>query len=665
MRVMKAIRRLHEILPLIIVMSMLSGLAIVEAEDGTPTLQVTIHKILSIDAIEGPLEGEPDWIYRIEVWDGDGWQSVTTNTTVGDGDLEVNNTHIFSMDALSSISTNIYISLYELDTYISLWEVADVSGDPGTMQQDQREPAPLFAVFKGVYNLVTGNFTGDTVIVDGGRFLTSGEFDGSTDSDENDAGIWFTVQDDYEPPAAEAGPDQTDFTGETFSFDGTASQTSPGSTIIVYEWDFESDGVIDSSKVKPSQILSLMGNYTVTLRVTDSLGETSTDTLSVTVLNREPTADFNHTPQEPTVFETVQFMDDSTDTDGNVTAWAWDFGDGTTSTQKTPTHNYEERGSYTVTLTVTDNDGGTDAVSRVISTENLGPKARFRAPPTANVGDGVRFVDESSDPEGEPLTYVWDFGDGAISTARNPIHQYVTTEAVLVTLTVTDDMGVTDTATWTLVIFPVIRPVADFSHEPEGGTINDIVAFHDESSDEDGSVLSWEWDFGDGETSQRRDPTHSFDDKGTHRVTLTVEDDDGNTDTVTKSVTIENLPPAAEFTASAATAQIGDEVRFTDASADPENHQLMYAWEFGDGGTSDASSPKHSYEEAGSYTVTLTVTDDEGETDAMSVNLRIEGGPKGDGGGIPGFPIASVAIGALIGALILSRFMGLHRREMI
>jgi PKD repeat protein len=665
MRVMKAIRRLHEILPLIIVMSMLSGLAIVEAEDGTPTLQVTIHKILSIDAIEGPLEGEPDWIYRIEVWDGDGWQSVTTNTTVGDGDLEVNNTHIFSMDALSSISTNIYISLYELDTYISLWEVADVSGDPGTMQQDQREPAPLFAVFKGVYNLVTGNFTGDTVIVDGGRFLTSGEFDGSTDSDENDAAIWFTVQDDYEPPAAEAGPDQTDFTGETFSFDGTASQTSPGSTIIVYEWDFESDGVIDSSKVKPSQILSLMGNYTVTLRVTDSLGETSTDTLSVTVLNREPTADFNHTPQEPTVFETVQFMDDSTDTDGNVTAWAWDFGDGTTSTQKTPTHNYEERGSYTVTLTVTDNDGGTDAVSRVISTENLGPKARFRAPPTANVGDGVRFVDESSDPEGEPLTYVWDFGDGAISTARNPIHQYVTTEAVLVTLTVTDDMGVTDTATWTLVIFPVIRPVADFSHEPEGGTINDIVAFHDESSDEDGSVLSWEWDFGDGETSQRRDPTHSFDDKGTHRVTLTVEDDDGNTDTVTKSVTIENLPPAAEFTASAATAQIGDEVRFTDASADPENHQLMYAWEFGDGGTSDASSPKHSYEEAGSYTVTLTVTDDEGETDAMSVNLRIEGGPKGDGGGIPGFPIASVAIGALIGALILSRFMGLHRREMI
>jgi PKD repeat protein len=665
MRVMKAIRRLHEILPLIIVMSMLSGLAIVEAEDGTPTLQVTIHKILSIDAIEGPLEGEPDWIYRIEVWDGDGWQSVTTNTTVGDGDLEVNNTHIFSMDALSSISTNIYISLYELDTYISLWEVADVSGDPGTMQQDQREPAPLFAVFKGVYNLVTGNFTGDTVIVDGGRFLTSGEFDGSTDSDENDAGIWFTVQDDYEPPAAEAGPDQTDFTGETFSFDGTASQTSPGSTIIVYEWDFESDGVIDSSKVKPSQILSLMGNYTVTLRVTDSLGETSTDTLSVTVLNREPTADFNHTPQEPTVFETVQFMDDSTDTDGNVTAWAWDFGDGTTSTQKTPTHNYEERGSYTVTLTVTDNDGGTDAVSRVISTENLGPKARFRAPPTANVGDGVRFVDESSDPEGEPLTYVWDFGDGAISTARNPIHQYVTTEAVLVTLTVTDDMGVTDTATWTLVIFPVIRPVADFSHEPEGGTINDIVAFHDESSDEDGSVLSWEWDFGDGETSQRRDPTHSFDDKGTHRVTLTVEDDDGNTDTVTKSVTIENLPPAAEFTASAATAQIGDEVRFTDASADPENHQLMYAWEFGDGGTSDASSPKHSYEEAGSYTVTLTVTDDEGETDAMSVNLRIEGGPKGDGGGIPGFPIASVAIGTLIGALILSRFMGLHRREMI
>jgi PKD repeat protein len=667
---MKEPRRFHGIgLLLILVLSAISGSATVEAEGGTPTLQITIHRIQSIDPIEGPLEGEPDWLYKIEVWAGDGWQSVSTNTTVGDGDLTGDHTHVFSLDALTSNSTNVYITLLEVDTWTSQKEVADISGDPGTVLQDQRGPVPLTAIFKGQYNLVTGSFTGDPLTLDGGLHKTSGDYDGSTDSDQNDASIWFTVQDDYETPMADAGANQASLTGEELSFDGSASQASEGSTIVAYEWDFESDGVIDETGARPSRVFDLRGTYTVTLTVTDSMGETSADTLTVTVLNREPTASFNHNPLEPTVFQTIQFQDNSTDLDGNITAWAWDFGDGTTSTQENPTHKYADRGSYTVTLTITDNDGGTDASTRVITTRNLEPTADFRAPSTANVGEGIRFVDESTDPEGGPLTYLWNFGDGSTSTARNPIHEYDAPEAILVTLLITDDEGATHTATMTIVIFPTIRPEADFSHEPEGGTIHDTVAFFDESWDEDGSILAWEWDFGDGDTSRRKDPTHTFEDKGTHRVTLTVEDDDGNTDTVTKSVTIENLPPTAEFSVSTNAAQMGeiridDEIRFTDASTDPEGHQLRYSWDFGDGSTSDASNPRHSYDEAGTYTVMLTLSDDEGETDTASVSVKVEGAPPG-GGGIPGFPIASVALGALLGALLLSRLRTPIRREII
>jgi len=631
------------------------GTAIVEAEDGAPTLQVTIHSIWSIDDIEGPLEGDPDWIYRIRVWDGDDWQEVTSDEFTGNGDLQGDHTHTFHMPALTDNTTNVYISLYEVDTFISLWEVADISGDEGTVQQSQREPAPLYAVFKGVYSLVTGGFTGDTVIVDGDYYMTSGEFDGSTDSDENDAALWFAVEDDYETPIAEAGPDQSDLTGETFSFDGSASTASEGSTLVTYEWDFESDGVVDSSAVKPSRVYDLLGEYTVTLTVTDSLGATSSDTLTVTVINREPTAAFNYTPFQPTLFQSVQFMDNSVDTDGNVTEWFWDFGDGSNSTRENPSHRYLERGSYTFSLTVIDNDGGTDTTSRVITTGNLPPTASFRASDSANVGDGVRFTDESTDPEGGPLTYVWDFGDGATSTATNPIHQYDDPEAVLVTLTVTDDEGVSGTATLTIVVFPAIRPVADFSHDPEGGTIHDTVTFYDDSTDSDGSILAWEWDFGDGETSRRKDPTHTFSDKGTHRVTLTVEDDDGNTDTVTKSVTVENLPPTAEFAASTTTAETDEEIRFTDDSEDPEDHQLSYSWDFGDGSDSDASSPSYSYDEDGTYTVELTVTDDEGETATASTSVTITATATGGGGGIPGFPIASLVLGALLGALLLSK----------
>jgi len=450
---MKHPRRIHAIgLLLLLALSTLSGSATVEAEDGTPTLQVTIHRILSIDPIEGPLEGEPDWIYRIEVWGGDGWQTITSDTITGNGDLEGNHTYTFTLDALSVNSTNVYITLFEEDTFISLLEIVDISGDPGAIQPDQRGQAPPFAIFKGVYNLVTDSFTGDTLLIDGGLFMTSGEFDGSTDTDENDAAVWFTVQDDYKPPTAEAGPDQSTLTGEKLSFDGSASQASAGSTLVTYEWDYESDGVIDASKAKPSRIFNLTGTYTVTLRVTDSLGETSTETLTVTVVNRGPTASFNHTPLEPTVFETIQFRDNSTDPDGNITTWAWDFGDGTTSTLEDSTHRYEDRGSYTVTLTITDNDGGTDAFTRIITTRNVEPTAGFRAPSTVNVGDGVRFVDESTDPEGGPLTYLWNFGDGSTSTAKNPIHEYTTPEAVLVSLLITDDEGATHTATLTIVI---------------------------------------------------------------------------------------------------------------------------------------------------------------------------------------------------------------------
>jgi xanthomonalisin len=104
--------------------------------------------------------------------------------------------------------------------------------------------------------------------------------------------------------------------------------------------------------------------------------------------------------------------------------------------------------------------------------------------------------------------------------------------------------------------------------------------------------------------------------------------------------------------------------RFIDAFTDPEDHQLRYSWDFGDGSTSDASNPSHRYDEAGSYTVTLTVTDDEGDTDTASANVRVQGDPT-EGGGIPGFPISSVAIRALLASLMLSRGRASPRREMI
>ena len=622
------------------------GFGEVGAEGVKPTIWITVHRIQGIDSIEGPLEGEPDWYYKIEVWDGGGWQSFELSTLVGDGDLVGNNTHSFVLEGLAANSTNFYIILYEKDTYITIPEIADISGNPSYVRPDQLAPAPIGAKYHGWYDLITNSLSGDEVVFEGGWYRTSGDFDGSTSVDENDADLWFSVVDDYDAPVAEPGVDRSCETGDVLSFSGSGSTASDGSSLVSFEWDFDGDGMVDVSGSDVSHRFDLEGEYTVTLRVTDSIGEVDEDSLTVVVSNREPIASFNWLPLEPTILDEVAFNDTSVDLDGFVASWFWDFGDGATSFQEDPVHQYGDKGVYTVTLVVTDDDGESGSASAEVSVVNLEPSAGFTfSPDEGTVGVGVRFMDKSLDPEDRALEYLWDFGDGVTSAEMNPLHVFDSSGTKSVRLTVTDDEGASDTITRGIMVYPNVRPTADFSFSPDGGTIEDVVYFVDESVDEDGSVVSWSWDFGDGDTSSRREPDHRFSDSGVHHVTLTVEDDDGNQDSVTLPVTVVNMPPTAGFSASTVSVEVGEEVRFTDGSSDPEGGDLGYSWDFGDGSSSSLLNPSHEYGEAGEYTVVLTVSDGEGASDSASVAVRVEEeAPRR----IPGFPVEAVAAALVV-----------------
>ncbi len=143
-----------------------------------------------------------------------------------------------------------------------------------------------------------------------------------------------------------------------------------------------------------------------------------------------------------------------------------------------------------------------------------------------------RFVDLSSDSDGTVVAWEWDFGDSSTSTEQNPTHAYGAFGVYDVTLTVTDDRGVRGSVTKTAVAN--IAPVADFDHEDNGLA----VIFEDKSSDENGSITNWEWDFGDGNTSNEQNPNHGYLAEGKYTVTLTVTDDLTTKTTTTKELDI-------------------------------------------------------------------------------------------------------------------------------
>ena len=160
-----------------------------------------------------------------------------------------------------------------------------------------------------------------------------------------------------------------------------------------------------------------------------------------------------------------------------------------------------------------------------------------------------------------------------------------------------------------------ISPKASIIYSPTTNlSIRVAINFEDTSIDPDGTLTSWLWDFGDGTTSSEQHPTHTYAEKGTYTVQLSVTDDDGHTDIETLSITIANLDPTADFIFSPETSETGQPISFTDKSEDPEGELLAYLWDFGDGSTSTKRNPNHSYDKSGSYVVKLTVTDDEGAT---------------------------------------------------
>jgi PKD repeat protein len=277
-----------------------------------------------------------------------------------------------------------------------------------------------------------------------------------------------------QPPTAMISGPTSGIANADVTFDGSGSM-DPDGTIAAYDWDLGDGTAATGASVTHAYA---EGSYTVTLTVTDDAGDTDTATLTidVSVPNVPPVAEIAG-PANGTAGTAVTFDGSaSSDPDGNIVAYDWDFGDNTAGSGATIDHIYAA-GSYTVALTVTDDMGATDTVTTVIdiaaTTDPQPPIANAGGPYTADVGVAVQFDGSASmDPDGTIASYSWDFGDGSPAGAGvGPVHIYSAAGTYDVVLTVTDDQGQTGTAQTTTEISEVTEPPVDPTPpDPQGGT---------------------------------------------------------------------------------------------------------------------------------------------------------------------------------------------------
>lgn len=382
---------------------------------------------------------------------------------------------------------------------------------------------------------------------------------------------------------------------------------------VGWEWDFGDGGTATTQN--PAHTYTSYGSFTVTLITTNAAGCRDTIVKPDFIILRRAVISIPGLPARGCIPFTFDFNPAITSVDA-VSSYTWDFGDGGSSTLPNPSHTYTVQGTYDVTLTITTSTGCTDDTTFVDAIRvGSKPVADFSASPIPVCAhQPVQFTDLSV-PADE---WSWDFGDGGSSTMQNPVHSYNDTGYFSIRLIATNN-GCADTITRNNYIY-VLPPIADFDITPDCSNRLRFI-FTDQSI----VPLSWEWDFGDGNTSTLQNPVHIFPSFGTYNVRLIVRNG-GCADTLFQTVRAVDEDP--DFTANNTVACRVADISFNAININTANI-ASYFWDFGDGGTATVTTPgvTHSYINSGTYTVVLVTTDINGCTDTKTITnyIRING----------------------------------------
>ncbi|PIQ27101.1 MAG: hypothetical protein COW63_16770, partial [Bacteroidetes bacterium CG18_big_fil_WC_8_21_14_2_50_41_14] len=401
----------------------------------------------------------------------------------------------------------------------------------------------------------------------------------------------------------------------------------PSSTIDIWSWDFgdPASGADNISGLQnPSHLYTIAGDYNVTLVVVNQNG--CADTLvQTTVIFPDPIVLFT---ADTVCFGTAtHFTDLSFVAAGQITSWNWDFGDGFNSTLQNPTHLYGASGKYEVILQASNAGGCMGQYSDSIWVHGQ-PVAGFNFPSVC-VNETGQFFDASVPADTAIVSWNWNFGDGNTSTLQNPVHTYLFSSNFNVRLEIIDANGCSDVVFQSIVVDPL--PYVDFDYSL-ATCANDTTYFTDLSIPNAASIISWLWDFGDGNSSDLQNPGHYFGTDGVFTVTLTVINSNGCPNTTQQQIDI-YAPPLAGFSSSPGC--LGFPIQFTDETTLLSGSIIDWEWNFGEpisgpNNVSFAQNPTHNYSGTGVYLVTLIVTSSDLCYDTIQRQITVFASPTGD-----------------------------------
>jgi PKD repeat protein len=377
------------------------------------------------------------------------------------------------------------------------------------------------------------------------------------------------------------------------------------------------DGVSSWSN-DPNKTYSNPGVYDVELRVYNTSIPGCSDTIilqdAVTVYGAD--ADFSFTQSGLCIPIQAQFTSLSTE----AVEWNWDFGNGYTSTLQNPSINFVSEPADSVTLSITTIHGctashteaGINILEPVIGAAYSGICNPLQVQFSATT-DGM-------------IGWEWDFGDGTTGSGPAPAHVYTADGNYAATVIVTTIENCRDTVTMQVPIL-VNGPEANFNSPTPANCAPSVVEFFDQSEE----AVAWFWDFGDNTNSTVQHPVKLYDQPGVYDILLVVTSTAGCVDSLFMPEYVTVLGPATSFSVSSQSACIGSPVQFTDLS----NGSVEWEWNFGEGNTSAEQNPTFTYQDTGSYIVTLFSADTLGCSAFYTIALPIHINP---------YPVASFTV---------------------